>query len=370
MGLASQGVRERHHSSLISPDELASRLRAGSMGVLIDVRTADEHAAWSIPGSINLPLDALPEQLDALPLGTPITVYCASGGRSARAAALLEASGRSVSDLAGGMSAWARTYDVATITIGPTEIVQFQRRGKGCLSYLVVAGGEALAIDPSSAVGQYTRYCDDRGVRLVAVVDTHLHADHISGAQALAAATGADLYLSGTEGYAFPHIDAKGRTLPIGDPAVLAQVHEAPGHTGGSILLDVAGAALFTGDTLFVDGVGRPDLADAIDRDAIALHGSLRSLVAHFSDGVWVLPAHTKATAGVRNHGVVGAPLGTVRGRVPELDASPEAFLAHAREAVSARPANAVRLVELNRSGGSIDEEALALEIGPNRCAL
>src|SRR6185295_10088843 len=139
----------------ITAAELAALLGTSRQPLLVDVRTEAEHREWSIPGSVNIPLDALHKHLDALPRDTPFVVHCASGIRSRQAVEALRGAGRPALDLAGGMKAWARVYDTAEIAAGPVTIVQVRRRGKGCLSYLVGAGGEAFAVDPSTDTARY-----------------------------------------------------------------------------------------------------------------------------------------------------------------------------------------------------------------------
>src|SRR5579875_3027562 len=135
-------------TATLSATELAQVLGTDNEPLLIDVREPDEFAAWAIPGTRNIPLGGLTERLSELPRTRPIVTVCASGNRSARAAALLAAAGFDVADLAGGMAAWGQVYDAVTVELPEARLVQIRRRGKGCLSYLVGAGDEAFAVDP------------------------------------------------------------------------------------------------------------------------------------------------------------------------------------------------------------------------------
>ena len=118
-------------------------------------------------------------------------MVCASGGRSSQATDALARAGWDAHNLTGGMAAWGTVYDTAELPAGAATIVQVRRRGKGCLSYVIGSGDEAFVVDPSLDLDQYLEVAADKGWRITRVFDTHLHADHLSGARALAAATGA-----------------------------------------------------------------------------------------------------------------------------------------------------------------------------------
>ena len=110
------------------------------------------------------------------------------------------------------------------------------------------------------------------------VYDTHQHADHVSAAKELADKTGADLYLSSYEEYSFKHKPLQnGDVHKIGN--IDLQVIHTPGHTMGSISILLGGKILFTGDTLFTNGVGRPDLRDKAPDFAAALYDSLHNKI-------------------------------------------------------------------------------------------
>src|SRR3546814_8668864 len=89
------------------------------------------------------------------------------------------------------MGSWAEVYDTAELPAGDATVVQVRRRAKGCLSYVVGAGDTAFVIDPSTKVSVYERVAAERGWRITRIFDTHLHADHLSGARLLAKRTGA-----------------------------------------------------------------------------------------------------------------------------------------------------------------------------------
>lgn len=353
----------------VTAPDLASVLGTPAAPVLVDVREPDEFAAWSIPGARNFPLSTLESQLGSLPRTGPVVVVCASGVRSARATAVLRSAGFHAANLAGGMAAWSSVYDEASTKAGPVEIVQLRRRGKGCLSYVVGGGGAALVVDPSADVAQYERVARTRGWRITAVVDTHLHADHVSGAQVLAAAQGAPLYRGAGDTVRYPF-------EPLPDAAAIALggaelvVRAAPGHTGGSIVLEAPDGSLLTGDTLFVDGVGRPDLADNAEEDARALARSIARLLAGRDGTASIFPAHYGDQVAVVPGVPVSATLAEVEARVPQLSWDEERFVAWAASRAAPRPPRYEEIVRVNAGEHPLPlEECRSLELGPNRCA-
>lgn len=179
---------------------------------------------------------------------------------------------------------------------------QFKVEGLGCYSYLIGCSqaGMAFVVDPQRHVEEYLRVADENQLTIVAIFDTHLHADHISGARELANRTDADILLH----HAYPSL------LPfraVGDGeefrfgAVRVDVLETPGHTPNSISLAIADekrttkpVALLTGDMLFVGDVGRPDLAgeDLLAQQVANLYTSLHDRLREFPDEIEVYPSH------------------------------------------------------------------------------
>jgi glyoxylase-like metal-dependent hydrolase (beta-lactamase superfamily II)/rhodanese-related sulfurtransferase len=369
MSHATSGAAAASDATEVSAAELASVLGTTRAPVLVDVREPDEFEAWAIPGARNVPLSSLGRQLAAVEHDRRVVVVCASGQRSAKAAGALRAAGIDAANLVGGMLAWAGVYDTASMEVGPFAIVQIRRRGKGCLSYVVASDGEALVVDPPSDIERTLDVVSANGWRITRVVDTHLHADHVSGARTLAAATGAVLHLSPGDWLAFPFSPLRGDDrLELGHADV--RVLATPGHTLGSVVLDLDGRALLTGDTLFVDGVGRPDLADRASEYAEELYRSLEKLLSDRPDGVLVLPAHYGDSVEVVPDLVVAASLGDVRSAVPQLAWERDRFVAWASTRATARPPSYVEIVRLNAGETTASlEEVQALELGPNRCS-
>lgn len=356
----------------IDVGELVGLLDGDPSLVLVDVREPDEFAAWSIPGAVSIPLGELAARVDEVGPGTVVTV-CAAGARAERAAAILAEAGRDVDVLAGGMSAWGRAYDEVAGRFADATVVQIRRRGKGCLSYLVGGSDACLVIDPSLDIERILAIARARGWRVTHVADTHLHADHLSGARLLAETTGAQLVVNGADAFAYGGVEvADGMVIDLGG-AVTVEVHvtPTPGHTVGSTTFSLGDEVLFTGDTLFIESVGRPDLADQAREFASALYDSLHAKVLAHADGALVLPAHFGPSVPVHAGEFVGARIGDLRETLPALSLDREAFIDWASSRATPRPPNYVDIVAANISGEPVDDERRALlEQGPNRCAV
>ncbi len=182
----------------------------------------------------------------------------------------------------------------------------------GCLahaSYLIGSDGVAAVVDPQRDVDQYSDEAQAQNLKIKYIIETHLHADFVSGHRELAAKTGAEIVFGKEAGATFPHRAAKdGDELNIG--RVKLRIMETPGHTPESICIlvtDTGGIAdegarapspqkVLTGDTLFIGDVGRPDLAGGrgyTPQDMAAMmYDSLHERLLKLDDSVEVYPAH------------------------------------------------------------------------------
>jgi glyoxylase-like metal-dependent hydrolase (beta-lactamase superfamily II) len=224
-----------------------------------------------------------------------VVVVCRAGLVARDAAFRLAQQGLDASYLAGGMRAWSQVWNHAAVSgIGAdAAVIQVRRTGKGCLSYLVGSRGEAAVIDSSADPAVYLRLAEERGWNIRAVLDTHVHADHVSRGRELAERAGAPLLLPALSRVNFPFQPLReGDRLAIG--AATITVLETPGHTQESVSYRLGEAILFTGDTLFLGGVGRPDLeagsGEALER-AQLLHRSLTRIL-RLPEPTLILPGH------------------------------------------------------------------------------
>src|SRR6185369_1479234 len=169
-------------------------------------------------------------------------------------------------------------------------------------SYLIGSAGEAAVVDPQRDVDQYLQEAAAQNLKIKYIIETHLHADFVSGHRELAARTGAEIVFGREAGASFTHRGVKdGDELNIGQ--VTLRIIETPGHTPESIcilLIDKSISAepqkVLTGDTLFIGDVGRPDLAGGKGYTpqtmAAMMFDSLHEKLLKLDDTVEVYPAH------------------------------------------------------------------------------
>ena len=366
----------------ISARELHERIRDRGATVL-DVRDRDEFDAWHVTGP-GVTADHVPymefvaagitgDTADLVPsdLDEPVVVVCGVGEASAEVAEDLHSEGVEAVNLAGGMAAWGDL--VVTRDLGG-GVVQFERPASGCLSYLLADGSEAAVVDPlAAAVNEYVAAAEDHGVAVEYAVDTHVHADHVSGVWALADATGATPVLPAGAADRGLESDATlvggGDELAVGERALA--VEHAPGHTTEQVVL-AWGDDLLTADCLFLDSVGRPDLEDEDAASELAgeQYDTLRGLLDRDGDRR-VLPGHVEpSTTRDGPDGGFARSLGEVRAGLSLLELDREAFADRVTTDLPSRPANYERIVDVNLGREPVTEETLDLERGPNNCAV
>ncbi len=246
------------------------------------------------------------------------------------------------------------------------EPVLIQQFFLGCLahaSYVVASEGVAAVIDPQRDVDIYLDFAREKNLRIEHIIETHLHADFVSGHHELAERTGARIYLGEDAHATFPHIAIKdGDTLQFGN-ARFNFLH-TPGHTIEgvcAVLTDLASPAapraVFTGDTLFVGDVGRPDLsADHTPQQLAALlYQSLHEKLLKLPDDTEIFPAHGAGSLCGRQMGSErSSTIGKQRRTNYALLArSEDEFIHLLTDSLPPRPEYFGRDVELNRTGAS-----------------
>jgi glyoxylase-like metal-dependent hydrolase (beta-lactamase superfamily II)/rhodanese-related sulfurtransferase len=246
------------------------------------------------------------------------------------------------------------------------EPVLIQQFFLGCLahaSYIVASEGVAAVIDPQRDVDLYLDFAREKSLSIEHIIETHLHADFVSGHHELAQRTGARIYLGEDAHATFPHTALRDRdTLQFGN-ARFDFLH-TPGHTLESVcavLTDLASPsqprAVFTGDTLFVGDVGRPDLsADHTPQQLAALlYQSLHEKLLQLPDDTEIFPAHGAGSLCGRQMGSErSSTIGKQRRTNYALLARSEGeFIRLLTDSLPPRPEYFGRDVELNRTGAS-----------------
>ena len=399
----------------IDPEELKKKIDNNENIFLLDVRTPQEYEAWRISYENHnnpklIPVDRLfmkdPTLLEEIPKDKEIVTVCAHGNRSMIAAKILTQLGYSVKSVKGGMAGWNKVYDVAEIPVpkeAPFKIWQIRRISKGCIGYIISSKGDktATVIDPSREIYEsFLQTAQDNELQITQLIDTHQHADHVSGIVKLTKTKTPEtnmgktnIFFSSLEEYDSSETELKnvryvkdGDKLNVDDKVTLRAIH-TPGHTNGSMSFiieytpndnnninnkDHVHSYLFTGDTLFVDGVGRPDLRDEAKKFAELLYDTYHKKILQLPDNTVVLPAHFNGTSIALKHTVpILETLGTIKKRVKLLSMNKEEFIDYIADTVQPRPGNYKTIISINKKMLPYDEIEMAdLEAGPNSCAI
>jgi glyoxylase-like metal-dependent hydrolase (beta-lactamase superfamily II) len=303
------------------------------------------------------------------------------------------------------MAGWNKVYDVAEIPVpkeAPFKIWQIRRISKGCIGYIISSKQDktATVIDPSREIYEsFLQTSQGNELQITQLIDTHQHADHVSGIVKLTKTTTLEtnmgktnIFFSSLEEYDSSKTELKniifvkdGDKLNVGDKVTLRAIH-TPGHTNGSMSFiieytpndnninnkDPVHSYLFTGDTLFVDGVGRPDLRDEAKKFAELLYDTYHQKILQLPDNTVVLPAHFNGTSIALKHTVpILETLGTIKKRVKLLSMNKEEFIDYIADTVQPRPGNYKTIISINKKMLPYDEIEMAdLEAGPNSCAI
>jgi glyoxylase-like metal-dependent hydrolase (beta-lactamase superfamily II) len=368
----------------VTPLELFWDLAEGRVAEILDVRNVDEFATSQVEGSRPVPTRNVPvyrvfEELEDECSRTldDAVVICGQGNGSELVAEEFEDLGKTVRSLEGGTDAWNRLlvpFEIAGLP-APVRVWQFQRPAKACLSYVVgVPGERCIVVDPTRQPQPYLELAAEHGMTVTHVVDTHVHADHISGGPALAADLGVEYHLPPEDcgGYVpFPNRPLKdGDVLDLGSAEVKVMSMHLPGHTPGTIALLVSNAVLLVGDTVFVRGLGRPDLTGQAEELARDLFRSVHERLRPLDPRTIIAPAHWSSAVEINSEGLVVTTLEDVFTATLLNERAMERFVEEIVTSLPAAPPSydTIRLVNSGKVAPPEDEIDI-LDVGRNQCA-
>ncbi|KKB40723.1 MBL fold metallo-hydrolase [Bacillus thermotolerans] len=370
---------------VMTPEEVTKKVINKEELFILDVRNESDFQDWKIEGAnfqyLNVPyfelLDGVEEILSKFPADKDILVVCAKEGSSVMVAEMLSEAGLTVSYLQGGMKAWSEYLEpvkVADLKDGG-ELYQFVRIGKGCLSYMIISNGEAAIIDATRMADVYVDFAESKKAVVTHVFDTHLHADHISGGRMIAEKTKATYWLppKDAEEVVFSYEPLEdGSEVMVGRTPIRIHALYSPGHTIGSTSFVVDDQFLMTGDILFIDSIGRPDLAGKAEDWVGDLRETLYTRYKELSEELVVLPAHFMIIDELNEDGSVSEKLGVLYAKNHGLNVADEAaFRKLVTENLPPQP-NAYQEIRKTNMGKITPdtEQQREMEIGPNRCAV
>ena len=352
----------------ISPHDLSKKLHDSNV-YLLDVRDSDEFSDYNIQGSTNIPLSELfkPENISKIPQDKEIVTICPHGNMATIATFALARNGIKSHALKDGLAGWSQVLNSSNAEKNPT-VIQVEKIGKGCLSHVVISQNDAIVIDPLYPAEKYLEISKQEGVKITHIIDTHQHADHVSGAQQLANLTGSPMYESKLEEWdrSANFLD-DGQEIKFGN-STLRVIH-TPGHTPGSLSYVVDEKYVFTGDILFIESIGRPDLRDKAEEFAAQLYDSLHNKLLRLPLDTIVFPTHHGASVISRN-GIFSTTIGKTKEH-DILKLSKEDFVKQVVGVTVPRPMNYQNIIQINKGSiPLIQSDIPDLELGPNRCSI
>lgn len=357
----------------ISPSHLYQRLKREKNLILLDIRDKEEFDDWHIDKSQNIPFRQLQEKLSAFPKDKDIITICNRGNDAKLATRMLLQAGCQAFTLVKGLLGWNTVFDIVEVfpeKKTSIKVFQVKRLGKGCLSYLIILPDlkSSLIIDPVFDGTVYLDFIKENKLKLKAVLDTHLHADHVSGGRKLAQKYKIP-YLLPDNSKVFFKFSPLSKNLAKLFRQVNYEIIPTPGHTKESVTLLLENNFLFTGDTLFIDIVGRSDTGDHHEEYADNLFQSVKDRLFVLNESLFVLPSHTSQSLGIDS--VQGATLRYVR-RFNEINQfkNKEEFLQFQKSDKREIPKNYLKIKNMNLKGTVRTKENIEkLEFGYNCCA-
>jgi glyoxylase-like metal-dependent hydrolase (beta-lactamase superfamily II) len=370
---------------VITAEQLAEKVLNKEKLFILDVRNETDFNDWKVEGEnftyLNVPyfelIDGIEPIADQVPQNQDVVIICAKGGSSVFVGEqLVEAGFNNIYTLEDGMKAWSKHLEKVKIyEDDQIKVFQFIRLGKGCLSYMVVSEDEALIVDAARFVDDYIQAAKQEGAKITHIVDSHLHADHISGGKMLVEKTGANYYLMKSEGAVFDFEPLENyEKIEFNQLQLEVLAVKTPGHTPGSVSFLVNDKLLFSGDTIFISGLGRPDLGNKVREWANDLYHTVHSEVSEIADDVIVLPGHyADLDTEINAERYIGKSLGNIKKLNEKMfTSSKDEFLNQVEKSASSiKPPNFEEIVGINRGIQNADVDKMQeLEIGPNRCAI
>lgn len=389
----------------VTPRQVWQSLQNDESIFILDVRNRDEFERWQIesphatPPTLNISyfelLDLESEEedvtdavirgvkgqiIDQLPTDVLILAVCAEGNTSGYVAQGLRKLGFDAQNMKGGMEAWGNFY--YSVPVEENEqfsLFQVVRPARGCLSHVLISGQSAAVFDPARHIEHYQALADEHGAKIELVLDTHLHADHLSGGPVLG--EHAPYYLHPYDAIhpmdmlpariAYTQLEG-GQTLHLGKVSI--QALHYPGHTLGMIAFLIDGRYLLSGDSLFLESVARPDLGGKAEGWTPLLYRSLQRMMDELPGDTVVLPAHFSDIQVGGKEGLYRATLSELKQHNPGLRKVTEGEQAFTDYILSSLPNFPDEYIEIKRANAGLvspdESKKQLLELGKNVCAV
>ncbi len=370
-----------------SADELFQFLIQKDDMLVLDVRNEEDFNRFNVEGPFpfemtNIPYFDFMEAEDAsvakVPRDKPIKVVCAKEGSAQYVGEILVNNGfEDVSYLTGGIKTWGNMLAPNRINFESDSysLFQFIRPGKASCNYGLIYNGEMVVFDPSRNFEFYQSFAETQNARIVRSFETHLQADYISGSKQIANETGADIFAhhGDFKDASFKYNElGDGDIYSIGNDGPEIRVLHSPGHTPGSTSYIIDEKYLISGDTVFIQSVGRPDLGGKAEEWSISLFETLTKKVQSLDSKINVLPGHYMDWTEANSDLLFSETLGQIienNSEVYQMD-SPEKFTQFIKDNMRESPKVYGEIRKVNAGWLDVDiDEADIMDLGKNECA-
>ena len=370
-----------------TPENLFSSLSNKDDFLLLDVRNKNDFSRFQIEGPfevdiLNIPyfdfLEKEDKYLSKVSRQKPVKIVCAKEGSAQYVAELLTGDGfDDVSILKGGINTWGNMLVPTRINekSDKYKLYQFIRPGKASCSYAIIYSGEIVLIDPSRNIHFYKEFAEEQNGKISRVFETHLQADYISGSRLIASEVGAEVFVHPNDFknavFSFKKME-DGHRIRIGKDGPEIRAIHTPGHTLGSVSYIVDNSYLISGDTVFINSVGRPDLGGKVSEWSKILYNTLTQKIQYLDENMFLLPGHFTNWTEANKNLQFSEKLGNVKKNNPNIFAieSPELFSQFIEDNMKKQPEIYEKIRKINT--GLIDvmeEEADQIDLGKNECA-
>jgi glyoxylase-like metal-dependent hydrolase (beta-lactamase superfamily II) len=354
--------------------------------LLLDVRNDVEFARFKVEGPypfdmVNVPymefIEMEEDSVARVPKGKKVRIVCAKEGSSKFVGEILMQHGfEDVAHMLVGIKAWGNL--LAPIRVGAGdgyELYQFRRPGKASCSYGLISGTEMMVFDPAKNIPFYLDFAKEKGCTIIKTFETHRQADYISGSDMLRKTAGAEIVAPEDDFQVakFPYTAARDgdcHRFSNGGPEV--EIIHTPGHTPGSTCYRVDGKYLITGDTVFIQSIGRPDLGGMAQDWSRMLYKTMTDILLKLDDDTVILPGHYIDWNEANEDLAFAAPMGKIKAINDAIYsiADEKAFFDFIKTNMRTQPEEYAKIREINAGLVEVDaEQQEIMDIGKNECA-
>ncbi len=306
----------------------------------------------------------------------PVRIVCAKEGSAKFVAEILDKHGiKDVGYLEGGIKSWGNLLVPVLLNPGETfQLYQFIRPGKASTSYGLQNEDELMLFDPSRNIDFYLEFARKNKCSLIKTFETHLQADYIAGSRILAEKTGADFLASDNDftgaNILYTHLQ-DGAYYNFSQPGPTIQCIFTPGHTPGSTSYIIDDRFMITGDTIFIQSIGRPDLGGQVEAWSDKLFQTLQKVRTYKSDMI-ILPGHYMSWEEANDKLAFVATLAETmayNNAIYAIKDKPE-FLRFIQSNMRKQPDEYAVIRRINANLEQVDDDkAEELDLGKNECA-